>query len=187
MFIRPTILRSQDTDGSAPESTNTNESKQTFSVDYVRELRAENKAARLKAAEFEAALRVAQEEVTESKKAAEARVAEVQTESEARIVRSELKRIANAAGMHDLDGLKLADLSGVKLDHNGDVEGADALIAALKESKPYLFADVSIGVKSGTTSNTKPAPKVADQGPRNVRDISKDEYERAKAAMLRGQ
>jgi hypothetical protein len=54
-----------------------------------------------------------------------------------------LKAAALKSGMIDLDGLKLADTSTVTLEDTAygmTVVGAEALMAKLKESKPYLFA-----------------------------------------------
>jgi hypothetical protein len=50
-----------------------------------------------------------------------------------------LKGAAQKARMIDLDWLKLVDMSKVTLEDDGSVKGADELMAALKEAKPYLF------------------------------------------------
>ena len=55
------------------------------------------------------------------------------------IIAQRMKAAALKAGMHDLDGLKLADMTKVTLEADGTVKGADELMAALKEAKPYLF------------------------------------------------
>jgi hypothetical protein len=41
--------------------------------------------------------------------------------------------------MIDLDWLKLVDMTKVTLEPDGTVKGADELMTALKEAKPYLF------------------------------------------------
>ncbi|WMT77457.1 hypothetical protein [Bradyrhizobium sp. Ash2021] len=51
-----------------------------------------------------------------------------------------MKAAALKAGMIDLDGLKLADMSKVTLEPNGEVTGADQLMVGLKERWPDLFA-----------------------------------------------
>jgi hypothetical protein len=78
--------------------------------------------------------------------------------------------------MVDLDGLKLADLSTVKLNDAGEVEGADALMTALKEAKPYLFA-----APTGTSRPGDPPPP-APPGEKVVKDMTKEEYAAAKKA-----
>jgi ribosomal protein L29 len=54
-------------------------------------------------------------------------------------IRAELKVAAQKARLIDLDWLKLVDMSKVTLEDDGTVKGADELMAALKEAKPYLF------------------------------------------------
>ena len=83
---------------------------QSFSVDYVRELRAENKGYRLKHQEAEAKLAKALADLEVATKGAEERVTkaatEAQTAADQRVIRAELKAAAIKAGMVDLDGLK---------------------------------------------------------------------------------
>lgn len=150
---------------------------QSFSAEYVKELREENKAWRLK---HEAATREAEEHKTAAQRAADeakAKIAQASTAAEQRIVRAELKAAAIKAGMIDLDGLKLADLSSVKLAEDGSVDGADALMESLKTSKPYLF-----GTPNSTTNPApKPGPKPAEV--KKATDMSGDEYAKAKAAL----
>lgn len=128
---------------------------ETFSKDYVRELRGENATYRTRAQEAAAKAKEAEDRAAAAERERDEKITAAQAAANERIIRAELKAAAIKAGMIDLDGLKLADLSGVKLDDNGEVDGAEALMAALKESKPYLFGE------SKTTTNTdkKPAPK----------------------------
>ncbi|HJP68274.1 MAG TPA: hypothetical protein VJ846_05175 [Sphingomicrobium sp.] len=139
---------------------------ETFSREYVTELRQENASYRTRAIEAERkaqeadarATKAAEEAEAKAKKAAEeadAKVKESHTASEQRIIRAELKAEALKAGMVDLDGLKLADLSSIKIDEKGEVTGAAELMATLKESKPYLFK----GATSSTTHAGDPPPK----------------------------
>lgn len=150
---------------------------QSFSAEYVKELREEAKGWRLK---HETAAREAETLKSAAQQAAEeaqAKIAEATTAAEQRIIRAELKAAALKAGMIDLDGLKLADLSGVKLAEDGSVEGADALMASLKESKPYLFGSAN----STTTTAVKPPPKTTEA--KKATDMSAEEYAKAKAAL----
>jgi hypothetical protein len=145
---------------------------ETFSREYVSELRGENKGLRLKAQEMEQRAKAAEEAATAKATAAEAAAAEaVKTATEAaqtRIMTAELKAAALKAGMIDMDGLKLADLSTVKLNDNGELEGADALMTALKESKPYLFKETK------STSSTGKPPK-GDTKPSTFRDLTPEQ------------
>ena len=138
--------------------------QEVFSKEYVRELRHENAGYRLKAQEME---RKAQEAAEAAKKAQEEAITKAQEAEQraaARIIKAELKAHAIKAGIVDIDALALADLSGVKLNDNGEIEGADAVIEALKKSKPYLFAQ--------TTASTQQPPKGGKQETKTARDLS---------------
>lgn len=161
---------------------------ETFSKDYVRELRHENAGYRLKAQEAE---RKAQEAIDAAKKAAEeadgrvkkaaeeadGKIKEAHTASDQRIIRAEMKAAAIKAGMVDLDGLKLADLSKIKLNDAGEAEGADALMEELKKAKPYLFQSGS------TTSHTGKPPEKKDPAPKTATDMSAEEWAKEKKKM----
>jgi hypothetical protein len=152
---------------------------ETFSKDYVRELREENKGWRLKASEAETAAKAAKDAATAAEAAAAAKTAEVTSAADQRVIRAELKAAALKAGMVDLDGLKLADLSTVKLNADGEVEGADALMDAMKKAKPYLFGPPSSSNGGKPPPPTPPATKKAA-------DMTDAEYKAAKAELLRG-
>ncbi|SDR37583.1 hypothetical protein SAMN05443245_5241 [Paraburkholderia fungorum] len=144
--------------------------KEVFSREYVQELRQENASYRTRANDAE---RKAQEAETKALKAqeeadakaakaasdADAKVQETHTAADQRIIRAELKAEAIKAGMVDLDGLKLADLSAVKIDEKGDVVGAEDMLKALKEAKPYLFKEATSSSNPGTPpAKEKPKP-----------------------------
>lgn len=152
---------------------------ETFSKDYVRELRNESAGYRLKYQETEAAKKAAEEAAAKAATDADAKVKAAQEAADQRIIRAELKAAAIKAGMVDLDGLKLADLSGVNLNEAGEVEGAEALMEALKKSKPYLF-----GAPSSSTPGTPPSPKTPEA--KKATEMTDEEYQQAKAALLRG-
>ncbi len=135
-----------------------------FPLDYVRELRAENKGWRLKAAEMEAAASRAREDLAAAREAAAAR-----------IVLAEVKAAAARAGIVDPDGVRLLDLSAVRLSENGEVEGAEAAVESARRSRPWLFADAR-------TSNpaAPPRPRDAREG-RDARGMTQKEYEAARS------
>jgi hypothetical protein len=151
-------------------SPSPNTGKEVFSREYVTELRGENASYRTRAIDAERkaqeadarATKAAEEAEARVKKAteeADAKVKETHTASEQRVIRAELKAVAIKAGMVDLDGLKLADLSTIKIDDKGEVVGAEDLMKALKESKPYLFTAATSSSSSGTPPpKGKPAP-----------------------------
>jgi hypothetical protein len=163
-----------------PPATPPVQGKETFSREYVQELRQENASYRTRAIEAE---RKAQEAADSAKKAqdeaearvkkasddADAKVKETHTAAEQRIIRAELKAVAIKEGMVDLDGLKLADLSKITLDDKGEVVGAEDLMKALKESKPYLFKEAT------STSSTSTPPKKDPPKPFDARTATPEE------------
>lgn len=163
--------------GTAPAAPAAPALPETFSREYVTELRNENKGYRLKAQTLEAANKASEEALAKAAAEADEKVSAATQAANDRILRAELKAAAIKAGMIDLDGLKLADLSLVKLNDAGEVEGAEALMAALKESKAYLFQ------ASGTTTQTQPAPPKNGAEKPDVRKMNKEEYAAHKKAM----
>lgn len=154
------------------------EEKTSFSLEYVQELRAENAKYRTSAKEASKAAEQAKADADKAKTEADDRVAQAVSAADQRIIRAELKAEAIKSGMVDLDGLKLADLSAVKLDENGEVTGAVELMAALKEAKPYLFTP-----PADTTTTTKKPPAKKEPAPFNARTAT-DAERQAKAREL---
>lgn len=188
-FANQTRLMDEVPSGAAAAVVAPVQGKETFSREYVQELRQENASYRTRAQDAE---KRAQEAADNAKKAqeeaeaqsakakadAEALVADTHSKAEKRVIRAELKAEAIKAGMVDLDGLKLADLTTVKIDENGEVVGATEVMAALKASKPYLFGSVA----STTQTESKP-PKKGDPKPFNANTATPEELA-AKAREL---
>jgi hypothetical protein len=59
---------------------------------------------------------------------------------EKRVIDAELKAQAIAAGLQDLDFIKLIDASEIKLSEDGKIEGLEKAVNDFKVSKPALFA-----------------------------------------------
>jgi hypothetical protein len=108
----------------------------------------------------------------------EKQLSELHRETQARLIMSELKAEALRAGIIDLDGLRLADTSGVKVEQDGGVSGAVAAITELRCSKPWLFSAASSSSTATVPSAQQPAQKTALQ-------MSEQEYRAARAALLR--
>ena len=164
--------------GPTPTPAPTPAPPESFSREYVTELRNESKGYRLKAQEQEQRAKAAEEKAAAAEAAANAKAEEATKAANDRILRAELKAAAIKAGMVDLDGLKLADLSSVKLNDAGEVEGAEALMEQLKKDKPYLFGN------TGTTTHTGDPPKPKTGDPVDVRTMKPEEYAAHKRAML---
>ncbi|HTQ71560.1 MAG TPA: hypothetical protein VMH92_08720 [Acidocella sp.] len=125
------------------------------------------------------------DDVTESEnwqlraEAAEAALERAQAQARARIVRAELKAEAVKAGMIDLDGLKLIDEAGLRVNEDGEVEDAPAVLAKLKRAKPWLFG----GGASSSAAVSAPKPEPPRQ--RQATEMSREEWLSARAALLR--
>ena len=152
---------------------------QTFSLDYVKELREENKAHRLTNSELAAKLKTSDESLNGLKTESEAKLTEAQKKASERVLLAELKVAAKDAGLIDLDALKLADLSKVVLKDDGTIEGVETLFKGLKETKPYLFGDAS-------SSTTKEPPKKEEARDKKASEMTPEEYAKKKAELTRG-
>lgn len=166
-------------------------SNKTFTLEYVQELREENKTWRRKAQEAEKKVTDAEAKATAAEEKAKADIAtatakaaeEVKAAGEGantKILQSELRAAATKAGMVDLDGLKLADLSKVKLKEDGTIEGADALFEDMKKGKPYLFG------KTGNSSSTTTPPGSTPPEKKLAKDMTPAEYQAARAQIAAG-
>jgi len=88
------------------------------------------------------------------------------------------------------DGFALADLSGITVDAQGNVQGMEDVVKALKESKPYLFGTVAPKPPVGSPSNpgaggTPGAPgAVGDKPTHKYSDIKNLEYFRKNEADI---
>jgi hypothetical protein len=152
---------------------------ETFSRDYVQELRRENEQWRYKARgyeseaakareEMEAAQRERDETAATARKDAQAAIAEARRAVDARIIQAELKAAALAAGMIDVEGLKLLDTSGVELTGEGNIVIPATLFADAKKAKPWLFGQAS-------TSSTATTPKIEPLKNKSVREMDDKE------------
>jgi hypothetical protein len=110
---------------------------------------------------------------------AEAALAVVHAETSARLVRAELKAEAVRAGMVDLDGLKLLDISQIRVDENGDVIEPEKVFSKLKRSKPWLFGGV------GSSSAAAQAPRPEPPRQRQANELSHEEWVAARAALVK--
>ena len=167
-----------------PPANKPNGDTKTFSQEYVNELREENKAWRLKYegikgenVELKATAAKAKTDADEAIKAAS-------TTADGRILQSELKAHAIKAGLVDLDALKLADLSKVKLNDKGEIEGADTLFTDLKTAKPYLFGTPGTPANTGASTSQTGTPPQQSNGGGDVRGLQGKDYAAARSKFL---
>ncbi len=91
---------------------------------------------------------------------------------------ADLKVAAVKAGMIDLDGIKLLDLSTVRTTDEGEIPDAITVMASLKQSKPWLFS-------AWSTSSPKEAPPSQPPHQKQAMEMSDDEYQAARAQILK--
>ena len=103
-------------------------------------------------------------------------VAAVRADARDRVLQAELKTHAIRSGIVDLDGLRLADLEGLSLTEAGEVQGAEAVIAALRQQKPYLFAADKTGIATGTTAQLQRPPSPAQPSTVDARSMSREAW-----------
>ncbi|MBN8928825.1 MAG: hypothetical protein J0H19_19615 [Rhodospirillales bacterium] len=105
---------------------------------------------------------------------------EIKARMTERLVFSELKAEAIKAGIIDVDGLRLLDLSRVSLDEELRVQGAAHLVEDLRARKPWLFS-------ASSSSTRAAAPPARDATPTRATEMSDAEYRVARAKLLRQQ
>ena len=105
-------------------------------------------------------------------------VAKLRDHFQSRLVVANLRTEAVQAGMVDLDGLKLIDLSAVCLDGEDKVVGGRKIMEDLRRNKPWLFAGRS-------SSNVAAAPVSQPIRQKTALEMTDDEYAAARSAVTR--
>jgi hypothetical protein len=105
-------------------------------------------------------------------------IAKLRIDFQSRLITANLRTEAVRAGMIDLDGLKLVDLTGLHLDPNDKVIGGRAIMADLRRNKPWLFGAAS-------TSSAAAAPASQPVRQKTAMDMTDDEYVAARTAVTR--
>lgn len=113
--------------------------------------------------------------------ALERQMHELRSAHQAALLRVGLRHEAQRAGMIDLDGLRLVDPTTVTLDAHGELVGAVAMMTELRRAKPWLFG---LGASAATSSSHAAPPAQATQL-RRAPEMSHDEWQLARATLLR--
>lgn len=105
---------------------------------------------------------------------------------DAKILRGEVKMLAVKAGLLDPSLLDELTLSGVSVDDQGNILGAEEFIKKQKKDRPYLFGQAPSTIPEGTTTPTKtPTPNAAAKS-KDALEMNAAEFAAAKAAWLKG-
>lgn len=108
----------------------------------------------------------------------EQKLTDFQRLSDTRLVRAEMKAEAIRAGIIDLDGLKLLDLTAITLNEKGEIDDAPELMARFKKAKPWLFGTLS-------SSRLMAAPLAQPPRQKHASEMTSAEYAAARAALLK--
>jgi hypothetical protein len=105
-------------------------------------------------------------------------LAKLRDEFEIRLVAAHLRTEAVRAGMVDLDGLKMIDVSAVRLGSDDNIVGGRKLMDDLRRNKPWLFA-----VTSSSSSAIAPASRPVRQ--KSALEMTDEEYAAARTAVTK--
>ena len=97
---------------------------------------------------------------------------------------AELRARALAAGMVDADGVKLLDTGKASLAEDGSLVLPEGVFEAARRNKPYLFTPIG-GAGGNTTGSTARAPAHAAPRPHLATEMSFEEWQAARAELLR--
>lgn len=154
---------------------------QTFTRDYVEQLRRESAANRRKAAELESKVKEHETAQLSEAEKKDREIADLKaerdglaTERKTLLVRSEIERQARKLGVVDEDAAyRLLDLDALELDEDGKPKNVEALLKKLLEARPYL---------KGTTQETRAGVPVTPRANGQTNDQKIDEsYKKLKA------
>lgn len=152
---------------------------EVFSREYVHELREENKSLRLSARGHEAEATKQKTAAEAATQAAQAKETEIQNAANERIIRTEVRAAARAAGIADPDFIKLLDLAPVKLKDDGEVDIPADFFEKVKAAKPHFF-----GAQGSSSPHTPPGGGGGDT-PKQAKDMTDAEYRAEKAKLTR--
>ena len=105
-------------------------------------------------------------------------VVTLQNDFQSRLIAANLRTEAVRAGMIDLDGLKLIDLSEVRLDDNDKIVGGRKIMADLRRNKPWMFGATS-------SSSVAAAPASSPLRQKTAMDMTDAEYVAARTAVTK--
>ena len=105
-------------------------------------------------------------------------------EARDRILQAELRTHAIQSGILDLDGLRLANLDALSVNEAGEVQGAEEVVASLRERKPYLFASDRPHTAAGTTAQLQRPPLPVQPTKMDARSLSREAWQVERDRLL---
>ena len=101
-----------------------------------------------------------------------------------KLIDAKLEAQAIAAGIRDIELVKLIDKSNLKLNENGEVEGLTDAVNAFKTRKPDFFgAEKKTSTSSNASFGSGADTKVSKL---NARDLKDDDWKRNKTKYMSG-
>lgn len=107
-------------------------------------------------------------------------IVKLRTDFKTRLITANLRTEAVRAGMIDLDGLKLIDLSDVRLDESDEIVNGRKIMTELRRTKPWLFTTPS-------TSSAAVPPASLPVRQKTAMDMTDEEYAAARTAVTKHQ
>ena len=92
-------------------------------------------------------------------------------QTDARVLRAELKAAAVQAGIVDADAVALLPLDGVSLGTDGNMKLPDGYFDAARQARPWLFKSAA----ATSTGNPTAPPPPGDLKPRRAADMTEAE------------
>lgn len=105
-------------------------------------------------------------------------IARLRSDFQSRLVVANLRTEAVHAGMVDLDGLRLIDLTAVRLDGDDKIVGGRKIMEDLRRNKPWLFAGRS-------SSNAIVTPESQPVRQKTALEMTEEEYAAARIAVTK--
>lgn len=122
----------------AKETADNKKTGDSFSSEYVKELRDEAKQHRLKAKEAEDKLADAQKKLEDVGKQSVDKVNKLHGTFEKRVINSEMRALAAQEGLQE-KFFKMLDLSAVKMNDDGEIIGLKESMDGLRKNCPEIF------------------------------------------------
>jgi predicted signal transduction protein with EAL and GGDEF domain len=102
----------------------------------------------------------------------------LRAEFQTRLLAAGLREEALRAGMIDLDGLKLIDISEIQLGDDDRIVDGRRIMAELRRTKPWLFSPAS-------TSNAAAVPTSQPARQKQAMEMTDEEYAAARSAITK--